>query len=192
MLFGIEIGMQHHLHDTYTDLITSHPFDFVIASNHLANGEDVYYPAYFENRSQNQGYLEYFEDMLDNVTHFDAFDVYGHLDYVIRYGDFEDKKLYYSDFQELLDAILSTLIKKDKGIELNTSGYRYGLGHPHPTTDILKRYHDLGGKIITLGSDAHYTKDLCSHFDTAKDLLKSLGYKYHTTFVQRKAEFHLL
>lgn len=192
ILIGIELGMQIHLHEKLNTLVSSADYDFVLASSHLANGIDPYDKIFFEGRSQHKAYLDYFEAILANIKGYNNFDVYGHLDYVIRKGDNDKKAFVYEDFKEILDEILKLLIKKDKGIELNTSGYRYGLNNPHPTTDILKHYHDLGGQILTIGSDAHHPKHLLSHFDTSKDLLKSLGFTQFTTFVKRQPEFHKL
>lgn len=189
LLMGIELGMQPHLHETLQDIVNSYPFDFVLASNHLANGIDPYDKIYFEGRTQYKAYLDYFEDMLINVTGYSDFDVYSHLDYVIRYGDFPEKGFLYEDFKDVLDAILKTLIAKGKGIELNTSGYRYNLGQPHPSFDIIKHYKDLGGEIITIGSDAHHPKHLMSHFDDAKELLQRAGFKHYTIFRKRAPEF---
>lgn len=192
LLCGIELGMQPHLHPTLTELVDAYPFDFVLASNHLANRIDVYEKIYFETRSQYKGYLDYLEDIYSNVKGFKNYDVYAHLDYVIRYGDFENKKMLYKDFTEVLDAILKQIISDGKGIEVNTAGYRYNLGEPHPSREILAHYKALGGEILTIGSDAHQAKHLLNHFDDAKVLLKDVGFSHFTTFVDRKPEFHLL
>ncbi len=192
LLMGIELGMQPHLHKTLSEIVSKYPFDFVIASNHLSHGIDVYDKIYFQERSQYKGYLDYFEDMLENVKGYTDYDVYGHLDYVIRYGDFPNKKLAYNDFKDLLDEILRQIIKSGKGIEVNTSGYKYGLDSPHPSREIIQHYKDLGGEIITLGSDAHMPGNICSNFDSAKNLLKEIGFKYVCTFVNRSPDFHPL
>jgi histidinol-phosphatase (PHP family) len=91
-----------------------------------------------------------------------------------------------------LDDVLRTILDCGKGIEINTSGYKYGLGHAHPKTEILKRYRELGGEIITIGSDAHKPEHLCYDFHLVPELLKSLGFTYYTTFVQRKPVFERL
>lgn len=192
ILVGIELGMQEHLHETLKQLVTSNDFDFVLASSHMANGIDPYNKIYFEGRSQYKAYLDYFEAILANVQDYNDFDIYGHLDYVIRKGDNKNKAFVFNDFKDIIDEILRTLIKKDKGIELNTSGYRYGLNAPHPSPAILKHYYDLGGKLLTIGSDAHHPDHLIKHFNESKELLKSIGFKEFTTFVKRKPEFHTL
>lgn len=192
LLFGIELGIQPHLYKQLSDIVSTFPFDFILASNHLADGMDPFDPKYFEGKSQYQGYLAYFEDMLFNVTHYIDYDIYSHLDYVIRYGDFKDKHIHYPDFKDLLDSILKAIIQNGKGIEINTSGIRYGLGQPHPSFEILARYKALGGECITIGSDAHTPKDIMRHFDEGKELLKKAGFSYFTTYVKRKPYFHRL
>ncbi|MBN2220721.1 MAG: histidinol-phosphatase HisJ family protein [Vallitaleaceae bacterium] len=192
VLAGVELGMQPHLHATLSKIVQENPFDFILASNHLAKGIDPYDKIYFENRSQYKGYLDYFEDILKNVQGFSDFDSYGHLDYVIRYGDFPQKSYVYKDFKEVLDEVLKTIIEKGKGIEVNTSGYRYNLGNPHPSEEILRHYYELGGRILTLGSDAHHPNHITNNFEKARSLLKEIGFKEFTTFIHRKPEFHSL
>jgi histidinol-phosphatase (PHP family) len=189
---GIELGIQTHLFKQLDDLVNQHSFDFVLCSSHVVKRSDPYYPSYFETRSQYEGYFDYFEDILYNVKNYNNYECYGHLDYIVRYGNFKEKKLEYNQFKDMLDEILLTIINNNKGIELNTSGYRYGLNSPHPNYDILKRYKELGGEIITIGSDSHKPEDIGSHFSNAKALLESLGYKYYTIFKNRKAEFYKL
>ena len=116
-----------------------------------------------------------------------------HIDYVIRYiiKNYSNvmTKIDYTEFKELLNEILISIIKNDKGIEINTSGIRYGLGTPHPNIEILKRYRELGGKIITIGSDAHKKEDLVSNFDIAYDMLETVGFNSIAVFYKRQPEF---
>ncbi len=145
---------------------------------------------FFEGYTRKEAYLRYFEEVLQNIKLYDnEFDVYGHLDYVVRYGGYAEKRIDYQEFREILDEILIQLIKKDKGIEINTSGIRYGLGNPHPNIDIVKRYKELGGKIITIGSDAHKVEDFAKDFDIAYDLLKEAGFDEIAIFHHRKPDF---
>lgn len=187
--FGIELGLQPHLAQTYHDLLAAHDFDFVIGSSHVVHGADPYYPAYYQGRSERQAYLEYFASILENVAAFDAFDVYGHIDYVVRYGPNKNRDYSYRAYSEIIDEVLKTLIEKGKGIEINTGGFRYGLGHPNPTEDILKRYREFGGEIITVGADAHAPEDIAFDFQKVPEILKSCGFRYFTVFKNRKPEF---
>ena len=92
----------------------------------------------------------------------------------------------------MFDQILIHLIENGKGIELNTGGFRNDLGQPNPCIDILQRYHELGGEIITVGSDAHAPKDIASDFERACDILKACGFRYYCIFQSRMPEYFKL
>ena len=186
---GVEIGYQPNLNDKINILLNSHPFDFVICSIHAWNGIELDTGDLFKGKTQEEGYREYFENLKYCVENFDNYDVYGHLDFIVRYGNFENKTLRYEDYKDIIDEILKIIINNGKGIEVNTSGLRYNLNTMHPNKDILKRYLELGGKIITLGSDAHFAEDICSDFDIAIKELKEIGFKEITTFKNRKPSF---
>lgn len=187
--FGIELGLQPHLAALHSDILTQYPFDFVIGSSHVVHGLDPYYPKFYEGRSEEECYLEYFTSILENIKAFDGFDVYGHIDYVVRYGPNRNEQYSYQKYRDIIDEILSLLIEKGKGIEINTGGFKYGLGHPNPTEDIIARYRELGGEIITIGADAHKPEHVAFDFDKVPQILKDAGFKYFTVFKERKPEF---
>lgn len=189
--FGIEIGLQPDIVDKVKNAVNSYPFDFIIGSSHITCKKDIAKDkSFFDGLTRKEAYLRYFKEVLENIkTYNNEFDVYGHIDYIVRYGGYLEKKISYDEFREILDEILISLIKKDKGIEINTSGIRYGLESPHPNIDILKRYRQLGGKIITIGSDAHKIDDLGKDFDVAYEMLEEAGFKELTIFHKRIPEF---
>jgi histidinol-phosphatase (PHP family) len=197
ILAGIELGLQPHLADRLNQLVQSHPFDFFIGSSHVVNKVDPFYPQYWEKRTTEEGIQAYFESIIDNCKAFLGFHVYGHIDYIIRYIPDRSKaqqKITYSyrDYADVLDEVLKTIISYGKGIEVNTAGLKYGLGFPHPKLEVLKRYRELGGEIITVGSDAHRPEHLAYQFDCVPDLLKSIGFRYYTTFQGGKPIFEKL
>lgn len=187
--FGIELGLQPHLKALHEDILTQYPFDFVIGSSHVVHGIDPYFPEFYEGRTEESCYLEYFESIIENIQAFDNFDVYGHIDYVVRYGPNRNKNYSYEKYRDVIDEILRLLIKKGKGIELNTGGLKYGLGHPNPTEEVIARYRELGGEIITLGSDAHTPEHVAYDFHKVSGILKDAGFDYFTVFKKRKPEF---
>lgn len=189
ILHGIELGLQPHLAGKHEQLLKAHCFDFVIGSSHVVHRADPYYASYFEERSAYQAYLEYFESILENLHAFSGFDVYGHLDYVVRYGPHGEDDYSYHKFRDIIDEILKQLIQNGKGIEVNTAGFKHGLCHPNPCEDILKRYRELGGEILTIGSDAHKPEHIAFCFDMLPGLLRSVGFSYYTVFKARKPEF---
>lgn len=187
--FGIEIGLQPHLDAFFRGLLDSFPFDFVIGSSHIVHGFDPYYPDFFRNRRESECYMEYFESILENLAAFSAMDVYGHIDYVVRYGPNQNREYSYGRYQDILDEILRTLISREVGIELNTGGFHYGLGEPNPCSAIIRRYRKLGGEIITIGADAHKPDNIAHSFEKARDILLDCGFRYYTVFKNRVPEF---
>lgn len=190
---GVELGLQPNLKlplDFYNHL-DNLSFDFIIGSTHLINKMDPYYPEFWQGKTESECYREYFEETLKNIKKFDCFDVYGHIDYIARYAPSKNKNNTYSyeAYSDILDEILSTLIAKQKGIECNTAGFKYGLNHPNPEAALIKRYIELGGKIITIGSDGHKPKYLAYDFYKIPDILKSCNVKYYTVFENRIPKF---
>lgn len=189
LLTGIELGLQPHITGKLTDILSCGPFDFVIGSAHVCDKLDPYFPEYWEGKTDHEGISRYFEYILETIAAFDDIDVYGHIDYVVRYAPSKAATYSCHKYSEILDEILKTLISKNIGLELNTAGLKYGLGFAHPHPDILKRYRELGGEIITIGSDAHKPEHLAYDFDKVPDILKACGFEYYTIFQNRKPEF---
>ena len=148
---GVEIGLQPHLGNAYKEYVSSYPFDFVIGSVHVVNRMDPYYGEFFEDKTDAEAYRQAFLETLTDIRAIKDFDVLGHIDYIVRYGKEKEKYYSYTKFSDEIDEILKYLIAHGKGIELNTAGFKYGLGFCHPHPDILKRYCELGGEIITIG-----------------------------------------
>lgn len=186
---GIELGLQIQAAGQNLAVAEKYPFDFIIGSSHVVNHMDPYYPEFFARRDEDAAYMEYFESVLENINSDVDFDVYGHIDYVVRYGPNKNAFYTYEKFKDIIDEILTQLISKGKGIEVNTGGFKYGLGHPNPTEDIIKRYRELGGEIITMGADAHVPEYVAYEFDKTAQIIKNCGFKYYTVFKNRKAEF---
>lgn len=188
--FGIEIGLQPDFSKQIKEMVSKYPFDFIIGSSHITCKKDMAMDkSFFEGLTRREAYLKYFNEVLENIKTYSEFDVYGQLDYVVRYGGYIDKKIEYAEFREILDAILENIIKKDKGIEINTSGIRYGLNSVHPNIDIIRRYKELGGKIITIGSDAHKVDNLAQDFDIVCDILEYLKINEIALYHKRNPEF---
>jgi len=192
LLFGVELGLQPEVLRENAVFAKSCDFDFIIGSSHICHGRDPYYPDFYEERSEEEAYREYFESVLENIKKFSNFDVYGHLDYVVRYGPDRDHNYSYEKYRDILDEILKLLLDKGKGLELNTGGIRSGMKDFNPCMDVLKHYRELGGEIITIGSDSHDSQHIGDAFDRAADVLKECGFTYYTVFEKRSPEFILL
>lgn len=192
LLFGIELGLQPSVIEQNKSYIEAYDFDFIIGSSHLCNGIDPSCPEFYRNRSEEEAYREYFDSILENINSFSDFDVYGHLDYVVRYGPNTDTEYSYTKYQDILDKIIRSLIENGKGIEINTGGLKRGMRDLHPCTDIIKRYKSLGGEIITVGSDAHVPMNIATHFKRSEDVLIECGFRYYTIFEHRTPIFKKL
>lgn len=195
LLFGIELGLRNEpeiypqCSSYYSQLAAGYPFDFIIGSTHVLENTDLYYPEYWTRHGTSEGLGSYFESILFNVKNYDMFQVYGHLDYAVRYLPDGVQDYCFADYREIIDEILKLLISQGRGIEMNTAGYKYGLPYAHPRPEILTRYRKLGGEILTIGSDAHQPEHLAYDFKKAREVLLSLGYRYYTVYRNQKPEF---
>ena len=183
---GVEIGVQPHLLNKYEDLMDNETFDFVICSMHTVERKGMHYGEFFENKTIEEAYGIYYAELLDCVKNFKRFNILGHIDLVKRYT----QKSCDNPFHDEITEIFNIIIPEGKGIELNTSGVRYGLANGMPSDDILKLYKKCGGEIITLGSDAHKPEDIAFQFSESLELLQTTGFKYITTFTDQKPTFH--
>ena len=180
------MGLQRHVYDQIRQMVADNEYDFIIGSSHCVDRCDLCMPDFFVGKTKEEAYERYFEDVLYHVEHCPVFQVYGHIDFISRYGGYADPTLTYDQYAPVLDRILRGLIDQGKGLEVNTSGFRYGLNRTHPQFDILKRYYDLGGRIVTVGSDAHRPEDIASHFEQAHTLLLAAGFQEVTRFCKQQ------
>lgn len=189
---GVEIGLQPHLGQFYEEYVRKYPFDFVIGSTHLVDGEDPYYEKIFQTQTDENAYQYCFEYILENLKTCACYDVVGHIDYIVRYGRTKAENYSYKKHADAIDEILKYVINHGKGIELNTAGFKYGLGFGHPHPDILKRYKELGGEIITIGSDGHKPEHIAYDFHKVSGILRACGFEKYTEFIERKPIFRQL
>lgn len=192
---GVEFGLRNEpdMQKQTKELLDSYEkkyaLDFIIGSTHLLDHTDPYYPMYWESRTTRQGLEEYFKSISDNIRYYDCFDTYGHADYLVRYIPDEIKNYSPLDYQDLIDEFLKLLISKRKALEVNSAGFKYGLGYCHPKKEILVRYRELGGELLTIGSDAHIPQHIAFDFRKTANVIKSAGFKYYCFYKDRKPEF---
>jgi histidinol-phosphatase (PHP family) len=187
ILVGIEFGMQPHIIESDQSFFLDKHFDYVLGSIHTAARKELYNADFSQSGSEGKMILDYFHDMIYCVENFKCYNNLGHLDAISRYvprGSFAAAK-----HMDYIEEVLRIIIKEGKGIELNTSGKRYGLPDFHPEPSILRLYKNLGGEIITLGSDSHNPSTLANEFTEAAALLQSCGFSYYSIFRKGKAEF---
>ncbi len=186
---GIEIGVQPQIREYMESLVEKYNFDFVIASNHGIDKIDLSNGTIQRGKTRDEVQKLYFQTILKNINLYTKYNVWGHLDFITRYGGEEFLGMNLNKNWDLITEILEKLIEKGKGIEINTSGYRYNENRVYPCFEIIKKYVELGGKIITIGSDAHRKEDIAKDFSKAYEILRELKVEYVTTFEKMKPIF---
>lgn len=193
ILNGLEVGIQPHIVSECNETVGSFPYDFIIGSTHLVDKGDPYFESFWKRGSEDALLKRYYECILENITVFTNFDTLGHLDYAFRYAPTKANRINtYLPYTDVIDAILERIIKLDKALEVNTAAFRKGMGAPNPAPSIIKRYKELGGKLITIGADAHYPKDVAADFDKLPDLLNECGFTEYVVYKNRKPEAYPL
>lgn len=187
VLFGIELGMQPHLGPYYQELTSSFPFDFVAASQHLVYGRDPWYPRFWKAHPDKAQVLrDYFSAALQNLQGMEDFDTCTHLDYIVRYAPGGNGQYSAQEYFDVLDPLFTYLIRKDKCLEVNTAPRSKGFPFANPSTQALRRYYELGGRNLTIGSDAHEPGGIAGHFDETAALLREIGFTHCCIFRARK------
>lgn len=188
---GVEFGLTQWNQPELDALLKQYDFDFVMGSVHFAGGYDPYYEEFWTHNGLDTAFEKYLLQALECVKTHDNFDVLGHLNYVCKSVHNPTKKpLLYADYPDLCDEIMKTIAQKGIGMEINTSGMDR-VGAFLPSLDFIKRFRELGGEIITVGSDAHDGSRVGQYIDGALSIAKEV-FGYVCTFQNRKPIFHKL
>ena len=186
---GVEIGLNEWNASECKKLLSKRDFDFVIGSVHYADGYDPYDKKYWDNKSVEKAYMRYLEKVLECVKLHTDFDVLGHLTYVCKSPNNPfHAPLSYRECSDIADEIMSIIISNGKGMEINTSGVDRGVDLL-PSLDYVRRFKELGGEIITVGSDSHDATRVGQYCHTTIDALKDI-FGYVCTFEKRRPIFH--
>ena len=186
---GMEFGMTPDNKTQFQQDLQRRPFDFVLGSIHFVDDLDVYFEEFWSGKTIFQAERRYLESTLECVQIHDDFDVLAHLTYIAKTHCHPAPRIVpYADHREIIDEILRVLVAKDKGLELNTSGMDR-CGGFLPTADIFRRFKELGGTIVTVGSDAHRTNRVGQYSREACDILREI-FGHVCTFADRKPIFH--
>ena len=188
---GMEFGMAHDNREQFKLDLQRRPFDFVLGSIHFVDGLDVYYEDYWQGKTVFQAERRYLEETLNCVSIHDDFDVLAHLTYVAKpHCHPAPRPVPFDEHREVIEEILKVLVAKGKGMELNTSGMDR-CGGFLPTRDIFLRFKELGGEIVTVGSDSHRQNRVGQYCFDACQLLGDI-FGHVCTFEERKPVFHKL
>jgi histidinol-phosphatase (PHP family) len=188
---GVECGLmpRESVCEKISQLVNQSGWDFVIGSVHLLDEMDPYYPTFWEGKNPVSCIRRYFETILNCIQVFSDFDTLGHMDYVVRYAPSE---FYYnpSDYRDITDEIMKYIIRKDIALEVNASGLYAACKTENPHPELLKRYLELGGELVTIGSDAHIPERVGGKFAVLESHLKEAGLRRYVTYKKRKPMFH--
>lgn len=184
---GIEMGIQPQIIERCEDIVKGNPFDFVISSLHTCGQKDLYNGDFYKGLNPRDAYKAYLLEMLYCAENFDSYNVLGHINLIKRYND-DVKTIDILDYKDILEALFNVLISKNKGFEINTSSLRTS-DSLLLTKEVIEFYHQLGGRIITTGSDSHFPDTLSLGFDLVYDMLRSIGFEYITAFDKMQPKF---
>lgn len=188
---GVEFGMTPDNREQFHRDLKRRDFDFVLGSVHFTDGLDVFFSEYWMGKTVFEAERRYLEETLRCVESHDDFDVLAHLNFVSKSPAHPaPRPLPYADHREIVDEILKALVRKGKGMEMNTSGIDRRAGFL-PTEEIIRRFHELGGQIVTVGSDAHRCERVGQYIPEACGLLRDI-FGYVCTFENRQPVFHKL
>ena len=187
---GLEFGMQKHTIPQFEALYRRYPFDFIILSVHQIEDKGFWSQEFQQGRTQKEYNERYYEELLYLVRHYQNYSVLGHLDLVLRYDKQGIYPFHY--VKHYVEEILAEVIKNGKGVEINTSSHRYGVADSTPSKKILSMYHEMGGEILTLGSDSHAPAHLGTYMEESKKLLKEIGFRSFCTYEKMQPVFHEL
>lgn len=185
---GIEAGLELRTKEGIISALSGKSFDFVIGSVHLVEGLDPYCAEFWDKYALRQAFEEYLGVCIECAKEMGYYDVFGHLGYVSKFCPHEDAVLNYSDFSDAVDELLKLLIEKGKGIEVNTSGIK-NTRSVMPEINIISRFFEFGGEVVTVGSDAHEETSVGRASGETLDMLKGIGFKYVCAFDERRPRF---
>lgn len=179
LCIGIECGWTSENQFENLKLLNSSDIEYVINSIHSVNGSDCYYQEHFKNRTKDETYNEYFDAVIASLDAPYPYHAIGHISYVSRTAPYENKILRYRDYRDKIDIMLKKIITKNVVIELNTNVYKCGTDSL-PDFDIIERYKELGGKLITFSSDAHRLIRIGDNYELIAQKAINSGFKYWT------------
>lgn len=188
--FGIEFGIQSHTIEEFQKDFNENEFDFVILSCHQVEDKEFWTQDFQRGKSQKEYNEKYYEEILKVVSNYKDYSVLGHLDLIKRYD--EEGNYPFENVKDIIEEILKVVIRDGRGIEVNTSSFRYNLDSLTPSKDILKLYKELGGRIITIGSDTHEEVHVGYKISEVREELKKLGFEEFCTFEKMIPTFHKL
>jgi histidinol-phosphatase (PHP family) len=188
LAFGIECGYSADSLPISKKELCQYDYDVIINSVHTVKNEDIYDPVYYEGKTKDQIFLPYIEALSESLDADYPFDIIGHIGYIARKAPFP---FVYADYDGLFDAIFKKIIQKGKCMEVN-SHVKFAPVDFFPGADLVKRYRELGGELVTFSSDAHQAERVAEKYGLVTGMLKQLGFKYVAGYMRRKPEMYAI
>lgn len=185
---GIEFGVQVHTVPEYEEAFKKYPFDFVLLSFHQVDDKEFWRQDFQKGKTQEEYNRKYYEEILEVAKIYKNYSVIAHMDVIKRYdlqGEYPFEKI-----KDQIRQIFEVIIPDGKGIEINTSSRAYKLKSLMPSREILELYHEMGGEVITIGSDSHNEERIGEDVQEMQNLLREIGFKGIYTFNQMQPVFH--
>ena len=182
---GVEVGLRKSARVANENFLTQADFDFVIGSIHLVDDFDIYYPDFYIDKDKATAYKKYFEQMAAEIAVAD-FDALGHIDYICRAAPYDNPEIDYPTFAAQIDAVLKIVVEREKVLELNTRRF-YSARAVEELVPVYRKYRELGGRYVTIGSDAHKVAAVGNYFERALKFARELDLT-PVTFCERKLE----
>jgi len=192
LICGVEMGQATHDFEIAEKIVNDKRLDFIIGSMHqLPETEDFCFLDYGNYTSDEiKNLLERYFLEINKLCRWGKFDILGHLTYNLRYmHDAFNKDIDISPWDCIIEDSFKHLIQNGKGIEINTSGLRQSYGKTFPDLKYIKLFRNLGGEIISVGSDAHTVEDLGSGIEKGAELAFNAGFTHLCYFKQHKPVF---
>ncbi len=188
MLTGIELGDPLENLPLATKMQTLFQYDVIIGSIHTDGVADYYFGDYSQTPEPElyESLIRYFNRLCE-MAQWGQFDVLAHITYPLRYiiGDY-GREISLERFQPLIDRLFNTIIRKGIALEVNTSGLRQKIGTTLPDEALLRRYYGLGGRLVTIGSDAHRLCDMAYGVEETEQMLRRIGFDEIVWFERRE------
>ncbi|MBQ3441674.1 MAG: histidinol-phosphatase HisJ family protein [Selenomonadaceae bacterium] len=182
---GVEVGLRKSAREVNAEFIGRADFDLVIGSIHLVDGYDIYYPDFYAGKDKATAYRKYFQQMAAEASVAD-YDVLGHIDYICRTAPYDDPEIDYTTFKVEIEEVLKIITERGKVLELNTRRFDKARAIEE-LVPVYKRYRELGGRFVTIGSDAHRVAAVGNYFERALRFAHELDLT-PVTFCQRRIE----
>lgn len=189
ILKGVELGQPTQNTAFSEKLISEMDLDFVLCALHEMRGYDDFYFLNYYEQDIHELLTRYFDE-LQEICEWGKCDAIAHFTYPIRYiHGRTDIRVNLENYYEKIKSIYKIMIEKGIALEINTSGLRGDLGDTLPDYQCIKLYHDIGGQLISVGSDAHKAVDVGQGINDAIAIAKDIGFKKITYFKSRNANF---